>query len=75
MSSLKFAIVNKEEWTNNPTHAWKEIQDNSIFWCRAFKMPMRNMGSSSALVNKQNPIPWSQVVASHTRLEDVVRPV
>lgn len=75
VSSLKFAITNKEEWTNNPTNAWKEIQENSIFWCRAFKMPMRNMGSASALVNKENPIPWSQVVASHTHSEGVGRPV
>jgi hypothetical protein len=75
VAALRYAIAHKEEWTSNPAKPWQEIQDNSIFWCRAFQMPMRKLGLSSSLVNKDNPIPWNQVVASHTHLEDVGRPV
>ena len=66
VGALKYALSHKEEWTANPQKPWQEIQENSIYWCRAFQMPMRSLGLQSAKVSKENPIPWSQVVASHT---------
>jgi 23S rRNA U2552 (ribose-2'-O)-methylase RlmE/FtsJ len=74
VSALKYAITHKKEWNSNPSDKWSEIQENSIFWCRTFQIPMRILNSSSAKVNKENPIPWSQVVASHTHLRDAAQP-
>jgi 23S rRNA U2552 (ribose-2'-O)-methylase RlmE/FtsJ len=72
VGALKYAIEHKTEWNSNPT--WKEIQENSIFWCRSFQIPMRTLSSQSTRINKNNPIPWSQVVASHTHSKDADQP-
>jgi len=74
VGALKYAIEHKVEWNSNPIPKWKEIQENSVFWCRAFQMPMRILSSQSIKINKDNPIPWSQVVASHTHSKDAGQP-
>ena len=74
VGALQYAINHKDEWNSMPAKQWEQIQENSVFWCKQFQMPIRYLGKSSALVNKANPIPWNQVVASHMHLEDVVRP-
>uniref|UniRef100_A0A6C0API8 Ribosomal RNA methyltransferase FtsJ domain-containing protein n=1 Tax=viral metagenome TaxID=1070528 RepID=A0A6C0API8_9ZZZZ len=73
ISALQYAISHKDEWNLNPGKQWSKIQENSIHWCRQFQIPTRNINLGSALVNKANPIPWNQVVASHRHLEGVVQ--
>jgi hypothetical protein len=74
VGALKYAIEHKEEWNSDFITKWKEIQENSIFWCRFFQIPMRQLSLTSTKVNKEKTILWSQVVASHTHLEDVDQP-
>ena len=74
VSALRYAILFKNEWNSKPEIPWAQIQDHSIHWCRQFQLPIRQINMGSALVNKINPIPWNQVVASHKHLEDAVQP-
>ena len=70
ISALRYAILLKDEWNTNPEKQWAQIQEYSINWCKQFQIPVRQLGLGSALVNKVNPIPWNQVVASRKHLED-----
>ena len=73
IGALKYAISKKEDWNTKPEQQWKEIQDHSIHWCRQFQVPIRPFSGQMPVLNKINAIPWSQVVASHTHLEDAVQ--
>jgi 23S rRNA U2552 (ribose-2'-O)-methylase RlmE/FtsJ len=73
IEALEYAISQKENWNSNPEQQWKEIQDHSIHWCRQFQMPIRPFSGQMPVINKVNAIPWNQVVASHTHLEDVAQ--
>jgi len=74
VGALRYAILHKDEWNSSPEKQWEQIQDHSVMWCKQFQVPIRYLGKSSALVNKVNPIPWNQVVASHRHLEDAGQP-
>jgi 23S rRNA U2552 (ribose-2'-O)-methylase RlmE/FtsJ len=74
VAALKYAVASKEEWVSKPEKQWAQIQDHSIYWCKQFEVPIRNIGLTSALVNKTNPIPWNLIVASHRRSEDAGQP-
>jgi hypothetical protein len=67
--ALKYALANKTNWNSEPEKQWKEIQTHSIFWCKQFQMPIRPFVGSLSI-----SIPWNQVVALHTHLEDAVQP-
>jgi 23S rRNA U2552 (ribose-2'-O)-methylase RlmE/FtsJ len=74
VAALKYAVASKDDWVSKPEKQWAQIQDHSIYWCKQFEVPIRNIGLTSALVNKTNPIPWNLIVASHRRLEDAGQP-
>jgi 23S rRNA U2552 (ribose-2'-O)-methylase RlmE/FtsJ len=74
VAALKYAVASKDDWVSKPEKQWAQIQDHSIYWCKQFEVPIRNIGLTSALVNKTNPIPWNLIVASHRRSEDAGQP-
>ena len=73
VGALKYAIEKKEKWNSNPQEHWKQIKEYSVQWCKNFKIPFKDCEKSSALVNKENPIPWNQVVASRMCLTSDVQ--
>ena len=72
VNALKYAIEHKVEWNTPPFQQWKEIQENSIQWCKQFQMPIKPFSVSSIIQEKS--IPWNQVVASHMRSANAVPP-
>lgn len=75
IAALKYAITHKDDWNSNHQQVWSEIQKHSIAWCKQFYMPIKPF-SGQLHIEKQrnNTIPWSQVVASHTRPVSVAQP-
>jgi hypothetical protein len=74
VAALKYAIMSKEEWNLRPEKQWAKIQEHSMHWCKQFQIPLHHAGQGSALVNKENPIPWNLIVASHRHSEDAGQP-
>jgi FtsJ-like methyltransferase len=72
VSALKYAIQHKDQWNSDPIKPWKEIQTQSIHWCKQFQMPIKPFSGNTQL--SKTPIPWNQVVALHTFQEGVVQP-
>jgi 23S rRNA U2552 (ribose-2'-O)-methylase RlmE/FtsJ len=74
VAALKYAITSKEEWNLRPEKQWTQIQEHSMHWCKQFQIPVHHTGLGSAIVNKNNPIPWNLIVASHRHSEDAGQP-
>jgi len=46
IAALNYAISMKDQWNAEPQIIWKTIKDNSIHWCREFKIPVKISGAS-----------------------------
>ena len=46
IAALNYTFSKKNDWNAQPQTIWKAIKDNSIQWCREFKIPIKISGAS-----------------------------